>query len=188
MRRRRCPKVSGVMGLLTGPHQTLSAVFPSRTTNLSFAERPVCSPVVQTSGPPAPIRPSPRSNAASYSASTPRFQCTVSGLVSPCFSSSLIFDTYRHPLPFRYRTTGPHCASTASRSADPSSIPILYEGYGDDRIVTRKPARRFVTSSGRKPRRDGGHHTYHTSPVRRAEPEPESAQRRVGNECVSECK
>jgi len=53
------------IGRFTLPHQTRSAVVASRTTNLSFGERPVWWPVRHTSGPPEATRASRRRIASS---------------------------------------------------------------------------------------------------------------------------
>ena len=45
-------------GRLTAPQCTCCSLAGSRTTNLSFGERPVCWPVLQTSGPSAARLPS----------------------------------------------------------------------------------------------------------------------------------
>jgi hypothetical protein len=50
------------------------AVVASRTKNLSFGERPVWVPVMQTSGPPAAICPSLRRTASSYNADALRLR------------------------------------------------------------------------------------------------------------------
>src|SRR5262245_1065322 len=60
------------MGWLTSPHQMFASVEGSRTMNLSFGERPVCVPVLTTSGPSAAIIPSFSRAAASYSAAVER--------------------------------------------------------------------------------------------------------------------
>ena len=44
----------------TSPHQIRFSDPGSRTTNLSFGDRPVCTPVSTASGPPSASRPSPR--------------------------------------------------------------------------------------------------------------------------------
>ena len=49
--------------LVHGPHQMRSPEPGSRTTNLSFGERPVNRPVSTTSGPPSASFPSPRPSA-----------------------------------------------------------------------------------------------------------------------------
>ena len=57
-------KCSSEISALTSPHQIRSSEPASRTTNLSFGERPVCLPVSTARGPPSAILPSPRSSAA----------------------------------------------------------------------------------------------------------------------------
>ena len=49
------------------PHQIRSSDPGSRTMYLSFGERPVCTPVSTTSGPPSASDPSPRASACVYS-------------------------------------------------------------------------------------------------------------------------
>ena len=56
-------KAAGAIGALL-PHQTASSVRPSRTTNLSFGERPVCWPVLATRAPWALSEASARSSAS----------------------------------------------------------------------------------------------------------------------------
>ena len=58
------------------PHQTSSVTDGSSTTNLSRAERPVCTPVVTTRAPSTDSRPSLRRTASATSAGAVRFTCT----------------------------------------------------------------------------------------------------------------
>ena len=59
MRSRRLSKLIFAEGWLTEPHQILSLLDGSSTTNLSLGERPVYWPVLTTRGPSAPSIPSP---------------------------------------------------------------------------------------------------------------------------------
>src|SRR5688572_12148465 len=54
------------------PHAISRSLDGSRTKNLSLGERPVWGAVLQTSGPPAAIIPSPLRTASSYRAETVR--------------------------------------------------------------------------------------------------------------------
>ncbi len=66
--RSRAPRASWLdssMGWLIAPHQMRSSLWGSRTTNLSFGDRPVWTPVDTTSGPPSASVPSPAASACS---------------------------------------------------------------------------------------------------------------------------
>ena len=58
------------------PHQTSPVTDGSSTTNLSCAERPVCTPVVTTRAPSTDSRPSSRRTASATSAGAVRLACT----------------------------------------------------------------------------------------------------------------
>src|SRR5262245_1902897 len=66
---------------------------PSSTKNLSFGERPVCTPVRTTKAPPSATWPSPRRIASSYSAGTERFQCAAPRFFNPSVSSPILGTT-----------------------------------------------------------------------------------------------
>src|SRR3954471_11091095 len=71
MRERTLSNFSSLIGWF-GPHQILSLLDGSSTTNLSLGERPVYCPVLTTSGPSAPSRPSPFRIASSTSTAVVR--------------------------------------------------------------------------------------------------------------------
>src|SRR6476646_10423289 len=80
MRARILSKFSSLRGWLTEPHQILSLLDGSSTTNLSLGERPVYWPVLTTRGPSAPSIPSPLRIACS----------TRRALVRLCLDSSIL--------------------------------------------------------------------------------------------------
>ena len=58
-------KAAASIGRLTLPHATCFSLEGSRTMNLSLGDRPVCCPVLQTSGPSDAMAPSWRRTASS---------------------------------------------------------------------------------------------------------------------------
>ena len=83
-RRAAASKFSGAYGWLTLPQSMSSSDAGSRTTNLSFGERPVCGAVTATNGPMSANSPSPRRAAACISSGATRFQWTAPVGRSPC--------------------------------------------------------------------------------------------------------
>jgi hypothetical protein len=70
----RPSKAWASIGRFTLPQATWAELDGSLTMNLSFGERPVCWPVLQTIGPSTEITPSLRRTACSYNAGTLRLQ------------------------------------------------------------------------------------------------------------------
>ena len=83
-------KCAGSMATFVLPHQILFSVSASRTINLSFAERPVCAPVLTTSGPFLASVPSPLAKAASTRGAVPRLAKMLAFVEIPCFSSGIL--------------------------------------------------------------------------------------------------
>ena len=75
--------------MLDLPHQMLFSVSASRTIYLSFAERPVCVPVLTTSGPSLANMPSELAKAASTNGAVPRLQNSVASVPKPCCESEI---------------------------------------------------------------------------------------------------
>ena len=82
-------KCAGSIPTLVLPHQMLFSVSTSRTIYLSFAERPVCKPVLTTNGPSLAIIPSLFASAASTSWAVPKLQCSSAPVPKPCCESAI---------------------------------------------------------------------------------------------------
>ena len=102
-------KTSGVVDLLTSPHQTFSANPGSSMMNRSFGERPVRSPVVASKTPCAVRQASPRSTASPCNASQPRFQWTAPLGFNPCVVNGVA--NSEGPVPLEVISMATDCAT-----------------------------------------------------------------------------
>ena len=92
MSRFKASNCAGSIGLLTLPQAMCPSLEGSFTMNLSFGDRPVWAPVLQTNGPSAASLPSSRRMACSYKFRSR--QVPVDGTGS---SHARLFETVRSP-------------------------------------------------------------------------------------------
>ena len=108
-------------GRLTVPQCTCFSLAGSFTTNLSFGERPVCWPVLQTSGPSAARFPSPRRSAPrtalpgpGSSGRDPTSQCPMPRVRAPSQPESSFRLSFRVQKTSSYRSSRSQVNSTSA--------------------------------------------------------------------------
>jgi len=122
------------------PQCTCRSLDGSRTTNLSFGDRPVCCPVLATSGPSAAKMPSPRRIASSYKAAGLRFQWTrperrMPSASRPCARSTWIDMLFNSP---SVAGSGSLMSDAISRAAIMTKTPIVLGRSGVRQLMVYK--------------------------------------------------